>query len=204
MEFAIIIQAIDTTTTLYSATKRISSNIKMSKLDSKIFRWSHLYGVCLPRFAGKSDLVRRFKSKEVMFFDIDAITLASFPAEKQAEIRAFRDSGAETSYVSLVFPAARKLVSELAASFADKKIVLVSSHIDLLKFCGVMKCNRLVLKPSSHHYRTIPKPTVTDLEAERVLSDYASENGARINKVYESFESLHRIIMEKFKVILKA
>lgn len=204
MEFAIIIQAIDASMSTITAAKTLSTILKMNKLDSKIFRWSHLYGVCLPRFSGKSDLVRRFKCKEVLFFDIDAITLASFPAEKQTEIRAFRDSGAETSYVSLVFPAARKIVSELASSFADKKIVLVSSHIDLLKFCGVMKCNRLVLKPSSHHYRTIPKPTVTDLEAERILSDYAAENGHRISKVYESFEALHRIIMEKFKVILKA
>lgn len=203
MEFAIIIQAIDAGMSTVTAAKTISSISKMSKIDSKIWRWSHLYGVCLPRYAGKSDLVRRFKSKDVMFFDIDAITLASFTAEKQTEIRTFQNTGAETSFVSLVFPAAMKLVAELCQSFSDKKIVLVTSHVDLLKFIGVMKCNRLVLKPSSQHYRAIPKP-IPELEAERIISDYAAENGHRISKVYESFEALHRIIMEKFKVILKA
>jgi hypothetical protein len=203
MEFAIIIQAIDTTTTLYSATKRISSNIKMSKLDSKIWRWQHLYGIVMPRFSGKSDLTRRFKSREVMFFDIDAICLASFSQEKQLEIRGFIAEGSETSYATLVFPAARKIISELADSFADKRIVLISSHIDLIKFLGVMKCNRLVLKPSASHYRAIPK-ACNEIEAERILSDYTSENMNRITKTYESFEALHRIIQEKFKVLLKA
>lgn len=154
-----------------------------------------IYGVIIPQKSGKSSFVSQISSSKYCLIDLDENIKVVLSSEEQAKI----DKLNETSRKLHLFPLAKKYVKELRQQHRDKKLIILSSSLELVEYCGIHKKDIYNFSPSN----TLSEHIKCQLSEEQKASFEHSklELVLRADSLitYNSFDDLAKEIMNKFK-----
>lgn len=154
-----------------------------------------IYGVIVPRKSGKSMFVSQISSSKYCLIDLDENIKVILSTEEQAKI----DKLNETSRKLHLFPLCKKYVAELRKQHRDKKLIILSSSLELVEYCGIHKKDIYNFSPSATLSETIKCSLSVEEQAEFEHNKLELVLRADSLTTYNSFEDLGKEIMTKFK-----
>lgn len=176
-------------------------------LSSVSCNFRQLKGIVLPKGSGKTYLTAKLDSKAYVVVDIDDLGVIGLSPD---ELKKYEVANAENNQNSaniIIFPKAKSYVVNLQKQFENKKLIIISSNRELLKYVGVPAANITVLAPSCEFYKdlisdkAIEKDT-TDLGFEKDIYKISYDAINRLKGVitFDSMNELLRVINKKFKM----
>lgn len=154
-----------------------------------------IYGIIIPQKSGKTSFVSQISSSKYCLIDLDENIKVVLTSEEQDKI----DKLNETSRKLHLFPLAKKYVKELRTQHRDKKLIILSSSLELVEYCGINKKDIYNFAPSN----SLSKHIKCQLSEEHKASFEHSKLELALKAdsliTYNSFEDLSKEIMTRFK-----
>jgi hypothetical protein len=161
-----------------------------------------VFAICIPRKGGATSLAQSLdlSAFKIQFIDLEdqaSHVLTPSEYEKYLSMRATNNSN---GIRLLLFPKMKQFVDTKYQEFSKRKLVLLSSDRDLLKYVGVARTNIIYCSPTQEAFAGILQ-TLQGCESEM---DNIKKTFANISKyepiLYDTASELQRLIRSRLVV----
>lgn len=159
-----------------------------------------LSAIVIPRFSGKSTFVSTVCSKEYLLLDIESNIQLSLTEEEKSRLNSLVGN---SSFNLHFYPLAKAYLTNIQQNHKNRKIIVVSSDLELVKYLGIkyilayVPTNTLgdaVKANLSEEQKAIYEQSRIDLLINIKQKDISS---------FTDFQSLTQMIMNKYKLSQK-
>lgn len=180
-------------------------SIAFRLLASVSCNFRQLKGIVLPKGSGKTFLTSKLDAKQFVVVDIDDLGVLGLSPDELAKYnKAIADNNANSANI-IIFPKAKEYIVNLQKQFETKKLLIISSNRDLLKYVGVSASNISVLVPSPEFFKDLmtDKATETNTTDNNFAKDiytisYNAVSSLKGARTFDSMGELLRVVSKKF------
>lgn len=163
-------------------------------------RLKSVSAVLIPSGCGKTSILKYLEApKDTIMIDLDATSLLSISEEQERRLKRFKDNNESQSYKQEIMIICRDYVKKLKRDFLKKKIILISSSYDILKYLGLSSEDINVYCPNNQLFTEICE---TNKERSKEMSDNRTEillqAGKNIRGIYASYNELYNLLIRDF------
>lgn len=162
-----------------------------------------VYGVCVPKRCGKTELIKSVESDRYILLDIEAVLQISLDEEHIQKLNKLKMNLELESYNAYYYPLAKQYLDNLRKDFKNKNIIVFASDPKLLRYCRVVKV--VYCSPSNKLFNKLLSENPTeDMKQLLIRSrDVMIRLSGDKLKGYSTFEQLQQLVVEKFKLKAK-
>lgn len=159
-----------------------------------------LTAIIIPRFCGKSTLISSLASKEYLLLDIEQNLKLSLSPEEQLRLNTLVN---DSSWSLHYYPLARKYLHEIQQNHKNRKIIVVCSDLELVKY---LQIKTIVAYLPNGSLGDAIKSNLTEeqkLIYENSRIDLLINVKQKLVSSYTDFQSLTQMVINKFKLSQK-